>query len=603
MIFAGDGFATVADGINVTGNVSNGTDAFGTMTFAGDTTLTGNFGAVANELKVLTLSATSGKTLAITGNAVAADTTSIAGNTVTVGGTFILGAGQNLNATILTPTTNGAIISTGAATVDANATLTLTVDPASGYISTGDSWTIIDGGAGAGVATLAAGIPNTAVLSFAQVANTEDLVVIATRLASAGAATNTSNDDAVGAALDIIGATGGAELDTLQIDIGLAGTSQEVSNLLESVTAVVDGGAQIAVLETGRQMLYINEIRMEALRSKKRMIGNIDVRENGTNRMALRSSNVMTGDADVTKMEALHFNSGKDGAAVDVKRNGVNIWFQGYGQSAKQDTRNGIKGNDSDTLGAVVGMDTMEFMNGAVLGVALNYGRTNVDGKNVNTTETELDNYGIAFYSNVDLGQNMFLNGQLGYAFNQIESDRHDVGGVPGVTAQGDYHSNQFSAKVVVGQDYMADYGMIMTPTVSAAYTYLDTDGYTETGAGALNLNVDNENLNVLALGVGMKTSWNLKNDDGNIVKPSLRVGYSYNALDDKVQTTSAFSGDPASTAFNGNGADLSHSSFNAGAGVVWMTAANWDMSANYDYTYKSDYSAHNGVMRLTSRF
>ena len=565
--FTGDGFATVADAINVTGNVTNGTDAFGTITFAGDTTLTGTFGAVANELKALTLSAASAKTLDITGNAVAADTTSIAGNTVTVGGTFALGTGQTLNATLLTSTTNGSIDVTGVATVNAGALLNLTVDSASDYIETGDSWTIVDGttATGGGVATLTAAITGSSLLTFAQTADTDSLIVTATRLGlnDATITTNTTNDNNVGVALDAIAETGGAELDTLQVDVGAAATDQALSDLLESVTPVVDGGSMSAALDVGHQTRDINDTRMAALRS---------------------------GD-------------GMTGVAAGASANGVSMWFQGYGQSAQQDTRQGIKGYDADTLGAAVGVDSTTMISDGVLGVSVSYGNTNIDGKNVNTTDTELDNYGITFYGSRDLGNNMFLNGQIGYAFNNIDSARHDVGGVAGVTASSDYDSNQFSMRAALGNDYTTGYGMVITPTVSATYTYLNTDSYTETGAGALNLTVDNDNMNVLALGIGMNASWNLQNSDGTTMKPSMRVGYTYSALDDSVDTTSSFTGDPASTAFNANSADLARSAFNAGMGMTWMTAANWDVSASYDFTYKNDYAAHNGILRATTRF
>lgn len=565
--FTGDGFATVADAVDITGNVTAGTDAYGTVTFAGDTTLTGTFGAVAAELKALTLSAASAKTLAITGNAVAADTTSIAGNTVTVGGTFALGTGQTLNATLLTSTTNGSIDVTGVATVNAGAILNLTVDPASDYIETGDSWTIVDGttATGGGVATMTTAITGSSLLTFAQSADTDSLIVTATRLGlnDATITTNTTNDNNVGVALDAIVETGGAELDALQLDVAEASTSQALSDLLESVTPVVDGGSMSAALDVGRQTQDINDTRMAALRS---------------------------GD-------------GMTGVAAGASANGVSMWFQGYGQSAQQDTRQGIKGYDADTLGAAVGVDSTTMISDGVLGVSVSYGNTNIDGKNVNTTDTELDNYGITFYGSRDLGNNMFMNGQIGYAFNNIESARHDVGGVAGVTASSDYDSNQFSMRAALGNDYTTGYGMVITPAVSATYTHLNTDSYTETGAGALNLTVDNDNMNVLALGIGMNASWNLKNSDGTTMKPSMRVGYTYSALDDSVDTTSSFTGDPASTAFNANSADLARSAFSAGAGVTWITAANWDVSASYDYTYKNDYDAHNGIMRVTTRF
>jgi outer membrane autotransporter protein len=143
---------------------------------------------------------------------------------------------------------------------------------------------------------------------------------------------------------------------------------------------------------------------------------------------------------------------------------------------------------------------------------------------------------------------------------------------------------------------------MIVTPTVSAAYTYINTASFSETGTGATERNSADAQ-SALDLGVGVNVAWKLKNSDGSIMKPALRAGYAYDLIGDAVQVNSSFTGDPAATVFKTKGPDPARNIFNVGAGLTYMTTADWDLSANYDYQYKEDYSAHYGVVRATSHF
>ncbi len=89
------------------------------------------------------------------------------------------------------------------------------------------------------------------------------------------------------------------------------------------------------------------------------------------------------------------------------------------------------------------------------------------------------------------------------------------------------------------------------------------------------------------------------------MIKPMLSVGYSYAAIDDGIDTTSSFEGGPAvgNPTFVTSGPVPNRNSFNAGAGITYMTTANWDMSANYNYDYRTDYRSQSGFVRLTSHF
>lgn len=560
--FTGDGVIHLAAGQTITGAVDTNTNNTGTFVFDGNGTVSTTFGA-SHTLKSLTVSGT-GTTGTVTGNLIAANTTTVGGNTLATGGTFSLGATQTLNAVITGAAANGKVTSTGNATITTGATLAITVDagysPAAGF---SHDYTFVDGNnAGSGVGTVT--ITGPATWSFTQVANTHDLVVTATRL-GLSAVGDSANNDSVGTALDIIGTSGDAALTQVNDDIANAATAADVNAILGTLTPTVDGGAQMTALDVGAQVQDVTETRMASLRN----------------------------------------GNGTSGMAAGASMNGVSMWIQGYGQHAEQDLRSGIAGYDADTWGGAVGFDTANLVDDGVIGFAISYGNAQVDSDNLNTTATDVDSYGFTLYGTKTLQDKMFVDGQLGYAYNDIDSVRHNVGGPgSGINANGGTHSDQFSAKAELGRDYAVDYGTILTPTVSAAYTYLNTAGYTETGSGA-NLVVHENDVQALNLGIGVKAAWKLKNSDGSLMKPTLRVGYAYDAIGDDIEITSNFAGAAAGTnpSFVTNGADPARSAFNAGAGFTYMTTANWDFSANYNYTGKEDYSAHTGTVRLTSHF
>ncbi len=287
------------------------------------------------------------------------------------------------------------------------------------------------------------------------------------------------------------------------------------------------------------------------------------------------------------------------GVAAGATSHGYSMWAEGYGQHAHQDLRDSVNGYSGNTWGGVVGADSTALLNKAIVGVAVNYGHSIVNSENANTTATDIGNYGINLYGTYDLGQKMFVNGQAGYAYNTIDTTRHNVA-LAGVNANGSTSSDEFDARADVGRDYPVSHGATLTPDVSADYTYLNTRGYTETGSGA-NLVVGSNSQNALNLGVGGTASWKLKSD-GNVVKPSLHAGYAYDVIGDKLQTTSSFTGAPGVN-FITNGASPQRSTFDLGAKVVYTTQANWDFSGIYDFQVKQGFTANTGEVRATAHF
>ncbi len=584
------GTVTVADTMNFTGAIG-GTGGvagagIGNVILSGTTGGITTIGAGSTVLKSLTLAGGSSTvqktdTVGVGAAAVlAADTTTLNGNALADGGTFALGAGQTLNATIYGTglTGYGHVTTAAAATLTPTSVINLT-NASAAYIPSATAFNILNGAASTnnlGVGMLyvngvqstglaGAQVVTAGLMTYTETPGANDLVVTVTH-ANPGTVALTGNGASVGTVLNQTNTTTGVDAATfaaVQGNLQNAASAAAVTSILSSVAPTVDGSSTVTALGVGAQAQAIDDARIASIRG---------------------------GDA-------------LSGVAAGASANGWNMWLQGFGQHGQQDMKDLIAGYKADTWGGAVGVDSSNMISNGVLGVSFNYGYTTSDSANANTTRTDVDNYGFNLYGGYDLGQQYFLNGQLGYAYNKITDDRHNVGGVAGLTAHGDTNSDQYMAKVAVGRDFAQDRGLTLTPSVSAAYTHLHTKGFTETGAGGLDNVVGSSDLNDLKLGVGVNAGWNYKNTDGSTLKPAVHVGYAYDALNDRVDVSSTFVGDSTGTAFTTEGASPDRSSFNAGAGIVYATTANWDLSANYDYTYRTNYDSHTGVVRATSHF
>jgi fibronectin-binding autotransporter adhesin len=573
------GTATL-DGVTFTGNI-NGTGGttvtgVGNLVLEGTNTITGNIGNTGT-LNTLTLEGV-GVTDTVTSGGLAinaANTTNVGTNTLALGtNNFTVGAGQNLAVTISSGAAHGEVTSVGAVSVNAASKLDLTIN---GYFPT-TTFTLVTGGSGVVSALNAGGLTVNGVndgtatsmtlgaVTYAQVgAGTDELEIQATNNGSASVASN-PNNLSVARAMDTIGTTGNAAIQGAQGNIYSASSSSGVNSVLSSLLPTVDGGSQMASIQVMTQIQDITDTRMAA---------------------------VEAGD-------------GSSGVAAGATDNGVGMWIQGYGESANQQERDSVAGYHASTWGSAIGADSENIIDNGLLGVAVNYGKATVDSDNTNETSTIVDNYGLTFYGVAGFQNQTFLEGQTGFAYNKISSTRNNVGGVAGDDADGSTHSDQYDAKMTFGQDFarwfLAD--VTATPDISASYTHLNTQGYTETGTGA-DLNVGSNSQNNFNVGFGGKLAYRFRDADGSVIKPIFRADYSYAILDDRIDTTSNFVGASAGTnpSFVTEGAQPDRNRLDLSAGVTYMSTANWDMSANYNFEYRPDYKANTGTLRATAHF
>ncbi len=308
-------------------------------------------------------------------------------------------------------------MSTGSVVDFTGGAIDVHVTPTTGYIPTGTTFLVASGNGNAvtpvasNVTAQAVGAGNTAFYTFqyergdiaALGLSAHDVYLVATRqaLSTLGSAI-TANGTSVGNALAAIGGTGDASLDTVQGVVGAAPTAAAVNNDLQSLTPTVDGGAQVTALDIGAETQDLASNRMTALRN----------------------------------------DDTASGVAAGGAAHGASVWGEAYAQHARQDARDNVNGYSANTGGGVAGFDTSKLMNNVILGVAVNYGQSTINSSNANTTETDLNSYGLNFYGTYDLGRRMFVDGQAGYAYNTVDTHRHNAN-LAGATANGSTHSDQ----------------------------------------------------------------------------------------------------------------------------------------------------------------
>lgn len=419
-----------------------------------------------------------------------------------------------------------------------------------------------------GGATLPAGgnITDTSLLyNFTTVDAGNNLTVAAVRAVGGiaglvGSTPDNGNNAAIAAILDANTASTNPGIVAAQGQASAASTVGAMNDALEALGPTVDGSSAAASATVTAQTQNLTVARLAALRNA----GN---------------SGVSSGDG---------MASGR-------------LWLQPFAATVDQDQRDGIDGYQADTYGVAVGADTDALFNNTVLGIAVSYGNTNADSDNANNTETDVDSYQVQVYADHDLGNRAFVEGSLGYGYNNIDRTRFNV--VPGTNANADYSSNQYIAAASIGQTIAPSRShpaLEITPRAGVRYTHLDTDSFTETGAGGLNLAVDTQDKDALEFAVGTEVAYNIATQNGTLT-PSAHVGYTYDAIGDDIQTSSNFTGGGAS--FNTDGADPAQSTFNVGAGLTYYSNANFDLSVNYDAQIKEDYVGHAGYLKAVRKF
>lgn len=278
------------------------------------------------------------------------------------------------------------------------------------------------------------------------------------------------------------------------------------------------------------------------------------------------------------------------------------MWLKAFGYAGEQGAQQAFAGYSASIVGTMIGYD-MPAGPGTRVGFGLGYARSTMDAKGFDNS-TDSNTYDATAYVGHEQGP-WYIDGNLSVGLNDYSSRRSIS--FPGVnrTAKAGYGGQAYTGFATTGYRFKAQ-GFTVTPLASLQYTHVDMGNYTETGGGDLNLAVNSRSYNYLESGLGMKVSRDVR-FDGGVYVPDVHAKWFHELGNPTLAQNAAFA-IPGSPSFSTPGFKMADDTFNLGAGVTILScscsARKWSLEAVYDYYWRTDnYSAHQGMIRLTGRF
>ena len=251
---------------------------------------------------------------------------------------------------------------------------------------------------------------------------------------------------------------------------------------------------------------------------------------------------------------------GKNVAAPATPANRWNLWMNGSGDFVRVQGDGNAAGYNFTTGGVTLGADYRvcdHFVVGLTGGYA-NTGATLTQGGAVDVNGGSLGIYSTAY------GDGFYLNTLASGGYNSYDTHRAALGAI----AQGNTDGAEFDGLISGGYD-MHSGNWTVGPVVSAQYTYVSLNGFTEAGSMAP-LNINSQNQDSLRTFAGFKVSsiWNV---GGVAVTPMVTAGWQHEYLDSAFALDSSFA-NGAGNVFTVDGPKLGRNSaiVNAGVNVQW---------------------------------
>lgn len=286
---------------------------------------------------------------------------------------------------------------------------------------------------------------------------------------------------------------------------------------------------------------------------------------------------------------------GQSGVATGDAPNNTGAWVQGVGFTADQDRRKQTDGYQVNAYGMALGVDRIvNTDNNLRVGGAFTYTNSSIDAKGSNKGDSVgLDSYLGSLYASVNMGD-WYLNGSLVAGQHKYDSKRVVVGNV----AKGSYDANQFGVNAEAGMPIKTAVGTLI-PLVSAAYNYLDIDGYSERGTGGLK--ISGESVDSFRTGLGARMLFPVYKNNSFF---EVRGIWFHEFADNRFDTTGRYT--TGGSSFKTAGVTQARDSANFGASLKLMGDAGklqQSLLLSYDGEVKDQYLGHTGSIQVRFDF
>ncbi|MGH1377463.1 MAG: autotransporter domain-containing protein [Alphaproteobacteria bacterium] len=471
-------------------------------------------------------------------------------------------------------------VSSGGPVDFSNDTMSVFVDPSSQMLVNGTITNIITGNGGATV--LPSFSDNSYLYNFALQQNGDnvDLVVTVNDLDSL--ASSSSNQAAVQFLLGDLSSSEDQAINQIQSILGNAETRSAFNEALESVLPDLDGGyaaASYAVMDHIQGAIY------------DRSVSNRFFTKSYATAKSDGQFIFASGDKDLMTGQTHHHNRN------EITSSKGSVWTKALYQAGSQASKD-VDGFDLNTAGLMVGVDIPDIDNDYMFGGALLIGRSDVKSDNANSSQTDVDSFGVSLYGGRMFAGNTILNGSVSYIRNDNDVTRFNVGTLSGSNATGSFKSEQISLNAGISQHRPLQNGSYFQPHAFVKYDYLSADEYREKGNSDLGLRVRYSSLNNLAAGAGAIYGKVIKHDD-MVINPTANLSYEYSAIKDSVESIVEL----ADSEFKVKGHDPSKHMLNAGVNLKVQKMAAMQFDAGYNLGYDGDQDKHSLSMKMVYGF
>jgi len=160
--------------------------------------------------------------------------------------------------------------------------------------------------------------------------------------------------------------------------------------------------------------------------------------------------------------------------------------------------------------------------------------------------------------------------------------------------ADGDFDGSSISGYLEAGLAALDLSQLLLQPSASFQYTYVDTEEFSESGAPGLNLNLDSESFSSEILNLGVRAYRSFEMDSRTEFVPELRVRWAHE-FGDLDRTVSARFDDVTTgpAVFRVKGADVGRDVAVVGAGWTVIGEGNLSLSLGYDATLNDKVVGH----------
>jgi len=184
-----------------------------------------------------------------------------------------------------------------------------------------------------------------------------------------------------------------------------------------------------------------------------------------------------------------------------------------------------------------------------------------------------------------------YASGLVGGAYHTYDMDRSIEFGTIDRTARGDTGAGELDVALSTGYDIKAG-NFTFGPVSSLQYTYLNVQGFNETGADSLNLDVQGYNSSSLLYSLGAQAAYRWEVTKNFAVTPMVSASWQHEFLQNAYTINSSFNSGGGSSPFGFQTSQPQQDYFYAGAGVglnfgdTWEASFFWNAAAaNADQT------------------